>query len=109
MEFAFATADLRGICESRRRAANAIGRQAARELERVLADLAAVATLAEFEQLFLGDLIERSPIEQAVRLEAGYDLVIRVGHVKIPKASSGTTDWSKVSRVRIVGLEATNG
>jgi hypothetical protein len=99
VEFTFATTELRGICENRRRAAAAIGVQAAHEL----------ATVADLASLFAGNIIERSPLERSIRLKTGYDLVFRAGHVKVPQTSSGALDWAKVSRIKFIALEATDG
>jgi len=109
VELTFGTTELRGICERRRRATAAIGAQAARELEQRLADFAALATVADLAGLFGENIIERSPIERSIRLKAGYDLVFCVGHVQVPCTPSGATDWAKVSRIRIMALEATDG
>jgi hypothetical protein len=109
VEFTFATTELRGICENRRRAAAAIGVQAAHELEQRIADLAALATVADLASLFAGNIIERSPLERSIRLKTGYDLVFRAGHVKVPQTSSGALDWAKVSRIKFIALEATDG
>ena len=109
VEIAFSNTHLRDICESRRRASAALGEQATRELEQRLADLAAVATVSELAMLFPEDIIERSPVELAIRLKAGYTLSFCPGHLKIPTTSSGGIHWDRVSRIRIIALEAING
>ena len=109
VELAFATVELRGICENRRRATTVMGSEAARELSQRLADLAAFATVADLADLFPTDIIDRSPTERAVRLHAGHYLIFRAGHVQIPINEDGGTDWARVSRIRIIALEAHNG
>jgi len=109
VELAFASAELRSICESRRKATAVLGLQAALELEQRLADLAALSTVAELDALFPAAVIEHSPAERSIRLEAGYSLVFCVGHIEVPRTSSGATDWAKVSRIKITALEPTNG
>ena len=106
VELTFASTELRGICESRRRAISAVGVHAARELEQKLADLAALPTVADLAELLSDSIIERSPAEKAIRLKAGYHLVFCAGHVKVPLTSFGATDWAKVSRIRIIALES---
>lgn len=86
-----------------------MGAEAARELSQRLADLAAVATVAELVDLFPTNVIDRSPTERAVRLRAGHDLIFRAGHVQIPVTEDGGTDWTRVSRIRIIALETRNG
>jgi hypothetical protein len=105
VELTFASTELRGICESRRRAISAIGVHAARELEQMLADLAALPTFADLPELLSDSIIERSPTGKAIRLKAGCHLVFCAAHVKVPLSSSGATDWAKVSRIRIIALE----
>ena len=63
MELAFATVELRGICENRRRATTVMGPEAARELSQRLADLAALATVADLIDLSPLNIIDRSPTE----------------------------------------------
>jgi hypothetical protein len=105
VELAFASLALRSICESRRRATNLLGAEAARELAQRLADLSALATAAELADLFPNDVVHRSPSERALRLQAGHDLVFCAGHVDVPILEDGSTDWTRVSRLRIIALE----
>lgn len=109
VELAFATVELRSTCENRRRATIVLGPEAARELTQRLADLAAFATVAELADLFPNEITDRSPTERALCLQAGHDLVFCAGHVEVPMNDEGGTDWTKVSRIRIVALEARNG
>src|SRR3954454_14606086 len=66
VELAFASVELRSICENRRRATTVIGSEAARELTQRLADLIAFATVAELADLFPTDTVDRSPAERAL-------------------------------------------
>jgi len=109
VELAFATAELRRICESRRRAINVLGANAARELAQRLADILALSTAAEFADLFSGDIVDRSPSERALRLEGGHELVFCAGHVEVPVMEDGSTNLAEVSRLRIIALEARCG
>jgi hypothetical protein len=106
VELTFATVELRSMCESRRRAANVLGAEAARELAQRLADFSALATAAELLDLFPDDIVDRSPVERALRLETGHELVFCAGHVDVPVMKDGSTDWARVSRIRIIALEA---
>lgn len=108
MELVFATARVRSICESRRTARTALGEDAARELAARLADFSASSTAADLSDLFGDDIAERPPIERSLRLHTGYNLVFRPGHVDIPHDAAGVTDWTKVTRIQIVALEARN-
>jgi hypothetical protein len=109
VELAFASIELRSICESRRRATTVMGAEAARELSQRVADLVALETVAELANLFPTDIIDRSPTERVLRLQTRHDLIFCAGHVQVPTNEDGGTDWTKVSRIRIIALEARNG
>jgi hypothetical protein len=109
VELAFASIELRTICESRRRATIVLGTEAARELAQRLADLSALSTAAELTDLFAGDIIDRSPRERVLRLQCGRDLIFCAGHVDVPVMENGSTDWARVSRLRLLALEARVG
>jgi hypothetical protein len=106
VEFAFGTVALRSLCEIRRRATTVLGAEAARELAQRLADLSALTTVAELADLFPDDIVDRSRSERALRLQAGNDLVFCAGHVEVPVLEDGSTDWTRVSRIKILALEA---
>jgi hypothetical protein len=108
VELAFATTRLRSICENRRTARTALGEDAARELAARLADFSASPTAADLSDLFGDDIVERPPSERSLRLHTGYNLIFRPGHVDIPRDAAGATDWTKVTRIQVVALEARN-
>jgi hypothetical protein len=108
VDLAFATTHLRSVCENRRRAKAAVGADAAYQLVQRLADLSASATVAELSDLFGDDIVDRSPSVRSLRLQAGYNLVFCAGHVVVPLAEDGATDWTKVTRIRVLALEARN-
>jgi hypothetical protein len=108
LELSFSTAQVREICEKRKDAMDALGAAAATELAERLADIDAMGTAAELMELFSGDLERSSADEFALLLRAGYRVVMRSGHPKRPATTAGTADWSKVTRLRIVAIEARN-
>jgi hypothetical protein len=108
VELAFATTRLRSICENRRAAKTALGEDAARELATRLADFFASTNVAELTDLFGDYIIERPPSERSLRLQTGYNLVFRSGHVTSPVDADGATDWTRVTRVQVVALEPSN-
>ena len=108
MEFAFATLELRSICESRKKAVAEIGTDAARELGDRLADLEACATVAEFTGLFPESVVVLSQSERAIKLVENCQLSFCSGHVKVPKMPSGEMDWAKVSRIKITSVGCQN-
>ncbi|WP_291002477.1 hypothetical protein [Hyphomicrobium sp.] len=104
MELSFATAALRSICEKRQKASAALGKVAAIELAARIADLVACETASELIDLFPEDIVALNPRERAIRLRAGLELRFCSGHVKTPTSGAGT-DWSRVTRIKIIGLE----
>lgn len=106
MELSFATEQLRGICESRRRATNKLGSDTARSLEMVLADIEACQTVVEFTSLY-GDQAAQSTADRwQVSLEGAIIMTFASGHVSTPLKKDGRVDWQKVSRVRIEAIGA---
>lgn len=108
MELAFANRRLRDLCESRKKATNAFGLPAARELEQRLADLDALSNVAEMSELFPGEILDYSASEKILHLQTNLSLRFTVGHVEIPCTAAGEIDWANVSRIKIVSLEASN-
>lgn len=106
MELSFSTTELREICEKRGAAIAALGTAVALELDQRLADIEASDTVADLEALFPAEVRERSPSERVLRLRTGYRVVFRSGHVKTPLTSTGATDWERVTRMRILAIEA---
>jgi hypothetical protein len=89
MELAFATEELRRICESRRRATNKFGADTAKSLEMVLADIDACQNVLEFTALF-GDHAAPTTNECWQVTLAGADMVTFVsGHVSTPRKKDG--------------------
>jgi hypothetical protein len=102
LEFTFATIELRGVCESRRKAIVALGAEVAHDLAERLADLSALGTVAEFFDLFPEGFEKRSATECALKLKEEREILFCAGHVKVPKIESGETDWAKVTRIKII-------
>lgn len=106
MELAFATEELRSICESRRRATNKLRADAAKSLQMVLADIDACQTVLEFTALY-GDHAVPTANECWQVTLAGAGMVTFVsGHVSTPRKKDGRVDWQKVTRVKIEAIGA---
>jgi hypothetical protein len=109
LELSFSTIELREIFEKRATAVEAIGIEAALELEQRLADIEALENVSDFTALFSDNTISRSPHEQSFQLKTGHEVIFRSGHVNTPATTSGAIDWTKVTRMRIVSLEVSDG
>lgn len=102
---AFDSHELRDICEKREVAETALGLQAAHHLEQQLADIEALENFAELEELHGGLIGFRDGGFRTVNLGPKCMLILRSNHVTAPMLTTGEIDWSKVTRIRIVGVE----
>ncbi|MBS0240353.1 MAG: hypothetical protein JSR89_18225 [Proteobacteria bacterium] len=105
MELSFATVELRSICENRRKAATVLGVVESNELLARVGDLMASETMGEFIDLFPKEVVAYPPDEYLIQLKSGFGLRVVAGHLEIPRTESGATDWSQVSRIKIINLE----
>lgn len=109
LELAFRTKSLRHICESESEAERVLGTRVASALRRRLADLRAASCVAD---LLAGQPseIEGSTLRQfGVHLSQGHRLVFCANHNVTPELKSGGTDWSLVTRVKILRIEDSHG
>jgi hypothetical protein len=109
LEFTFHTAELREICEKRAVAAAKLGYAAARELAERLADIEALDTVADLCLLLGASICDRSPTEKFLRLNSRFDVVFVSAHPSPPEGPPKATDWQKTSRMKITGIEPTDG
>jgi hypothetical protein len=108
LEITFLTADLREICENRHVAMATMGHDAARELAERLADIEAVETVEELSQLLGHAIGDFSATEKFIELQAGLHVRFGSAHPKDAGAQR-PIDWSKTSRVKILGIEKIDG
>jgi plasmid maintenance system killer protein len=107
LELAFETKSIRSLCEKPKKAESKLGMKAANKLKRRLADLIAAPTASD---IFAGrpTIQKGNPHERmSVQLGEGFSLVFVANHNQNP-VKGGAVDWSKVNRIRIVGIEAEN-
>jgi len=106
MIIAFASTDVRDICEDAGAGDQSIGREAGRMLRDRLADIRAAVTL--------GDLMVGNPRtggedgrELRIDLTDAKTLVLIANHVALPQGRPGTgVDWTRVSYVKVIGVES---
>lgn len=104
MEFAFLDERIKELCERRSRAVAELGEEAARELERRLADIEACDNAAEFAALSGDELVTVSGHRRALHLACGISMAFVSGHTKPRLTETGATDWRKVMRLRIEAI-----
>lgn len=107
MELAFAEKSFRDLCYNESLAKQAYGPMLAGKLKRILADLAAVTVVTD---LFLlpGSARELTGSLQGrmvINVVDEHQLVFQIGHINPPLLQSGEVDWSRVRRIKILGLE----
>jgi hypothetical protein len=103
MEIAFASKDIRSICENEIDARRRLGLPIAEVLKDRLADIQAASTIKD---LIVG---RPRPLTHAdntlvVDLCEGFSLVFCANHLVNPKDASGGIDWLKVSRIKIINI-----
>lgn len=88
----------------------ALGPPLAEKLKRRLADLVAASFAADLFALpgQPRELIDNRPGHIAIDLINGQQLIFQSGHVRTPLLQSGSVDWSRVRRIKILGLESSH-
>lgn len=104
MELSSFTAEIRDICEKRSEAAAKLGYAAATELARVLADVDACETFAEFEAMFGDQISDKSETEKSFQMKTG-TILFRSGHPRNLGTQSVPTDWPGTTRLMITKIE----
>ncbi len=104
LEVAFRSKELRSTCESPARAKRELGHSAASTLQRCLADLEAVETVAELIEIGLDFENGRSKVG-LIRfgLSEGRHLYCEVNHQHIPMIGEAV-DWAKVTRLKVIHI-----
>jgi hypothetical protein len=103
LELAFATKPLRELCESEAKAKERLGAKIAAVLKHRLADFRAAESV---DELPIG-----KPRKEAdayvLEFTNGVNVTFRPNHSENPVLKSGAIDWSKVTRIKIMGIETT--
>lgn len=105
MELSSSTAEIRDICEQRGEARAKLGDDAALELARVLADIEAFDTFADFTATFGHLITDRGEAEKCFRMETGHLIVFRAGHPRNLGSRATPTDWVNTTRLMITAIE----
>lgn len=105
LEFAFATEHLRRLCLRAQIAERRLGKRVAEKLRHRLSDLRAAENVA--------DLPIGKPTAMPTRGELGVDLIDHVlvfvaNHDPVPLTPANDTDWTRVTRIQFLRLEAKN-
>ena len=104
MELAFDSKELRSICESEEDAKQQLNSFVVESLKHRLADLRAAISIKD---LVAGKIrpLDNSDQQMVADLSDGYQLIFCANHPKNPLLESGNLDWSRVSRIKILGIK----
>lgn len=105
MQIAFASRELRALCEIETEARRLLGSEAADALKHRLADLQAASTV---EELVVGSpriLEDEGGDLFAIDLPGGRRMMLTANHVKNPTTATGKLDWAQVSRLKLLRIE----
>lgn len=103
-QLAFKDRKLRELCEHKVTVERKLGAACARKLRSRLADLQAATDVAELVAGHPHPLHGDRAGQFALDLEGGRRLVLEPDHEPIPHRDDGSTDWSRVTRIRIAYL-----
>lgn len=104
MELAFDSKALRTVCESETVAKRKLGTKVAETLKHRLGDLRAATSIND---VIVGQprLLDAANEQMVLDLGEGYRMIFCPNHPKKPVSETGTLDWTKVSRVRILRVD----
>jgi len=106
LELAFETKALRTVCENEADADQEFGSEVAKRLRHRLADLHAAMSPEDLVAGTPHKVMEAGRPCIAINLDETHHLVLTANHPNNPKTASGSLDWSRVSRVRILRIES---
>lgn len=101
LELAFATKALRDICESKATARAKLGEKVADALKRRLSDFRSINTIDELPLT----KPKKNTKNVSFDLPDGWHLVVTAGHGENPTLPNGKIDWTRVTRLKVVGIE----
>lgn len=106
MEISFQNRDIRTLCEDPDAASIRFGQAVAKDLMSRLADMDAAETIDELVVGNPSELHEDNLSNYKVEFGEGYRLVFCCNHIKnIPLSESGSIDWKRVTRIKILKIE----
>lgn len=110
MELTFANKEFRDLCLNESLAMQVLGPPLAEKLKRRLADLVAVSFVTDLFALpgRPRELSNDRHGRMVIDLINGQQLVFQSGHIRERILQSGAVDWSRVRRIKILGLESSH-
>lgn len=107
MELSFHTKALRDTCANAVMLKRKFAPEIAEVVRRVLADLRAASSIHEIAP---GDVrVDVAAACLRVKLGPRHCLRVEPNHMPVPANGNGQVDWTQVSRLKIMGIEAFDG
>jgi|ERR1043166_1093568 proteic killer suppression protein len=108
LQIAFSTRSVRELCESDSRAVTELGSRVARKLKGRLSDLRAATSIGDLVAPRIIEIGDPRSNQIGIDLCDGYRMLVCANHPSNPTGESGSVDWSKVSRIKIMEIENEN-
>ena len=102
MNILYLTDDLEKLCTDKRKAKKKLGNDGFKKLRARLADIKAAQQVTELVAGTPHPLKGDREGQFALRLDKGKRLVFKPAHEPIPQKEDGSTDWDRVTAVRII-------
>jgi toxin HigB-1 len=109
LELSFESKELRTVCENEAQAKLELGATVAATLKRRLADMRAAASVKDLLVGHPRTLDGTHGQEMVIDLSEKHRLVFAANHIKNPVTAAGDVDWNRVSRIKMLRLEGTDG
>jgi len=106
LEIAFATQELRHLCEDEAAAQAAFGVRVASRLKARLADLDVATALSDIAVGRPRPAGSVAGLDVLLDLTRDTRLLLRVNHAKVPRRQDRAVNWARVSRVQIMRIDA---
>ena len=104
LQLAFASEELREVCENKSDAEKRLGMKVAHALRRRLSDLKSAST---FNELPISRP-RKNANDCVIALPDGWRLVVTGGHGQNPTHPDGSIDWNEITRIKITKIEKRN-
>lgn len=110
MDIVFGDKKLAKLCNNKRNLVKELGADRSRRLQRRLDDLLAATVLEDMRYLpgRCHELVEDRAGQLSLDLDHPYRLIFVPANEPIPVKSDGGMDWTKITAVKILGIDNTH-
>lgn len=108
MDISFENKSLRQLCENKNKAKTELGEELALKLKTLLADLEVWGNVSDFLAFGFYKFKVKENNHILVTLAEEVSFTFCAINLNIPFLKDNTIDWSKITRIKIVGIEGKN-